>query len=35
MMAMKECGTRIVGHKGRPAKKWKTPPAEVVPTLGF
>lgn len=21
--------------KGRPPKKWKTPPAEVVPTLGF
>jgi len=21
--------------EGRPAKKWKTPPADVVPTLGF
>jgi hypothetical protein len=21
--------------EGRPAKKWKTPPAEVMPTLGF
>jgi 5,5'-dehydrodivanillate O-demethylase oxygenase subunit len=21
--------------EGRPAKRWKTPPADIVPTLGF
>jgi len=21
--------------EGRPAKKWQTPPADIVPTLGF